>query len=56
MSQQVVKLTRGRSVTVTIQNEVVSAIVLKTVTGFGYSVMTDYGKRRLVPASAISFN
>lgn len=53
MIQVVPKLTRGICVEFQEGKHVIEATVLKTVTGIGYSVLTDTGRRRLIPSSQI---
>lgn len=46
-------LTRGLCVEFTQGKHVIEATVLKTVTGIGYSVLTDNGQRRLIPSDQV---
>ena len=53
MTPVVHKLTRGLCVEFHEGKHVIEATVLKTVTGIGYSVLTDTGNRRLIPSDQI---
>jgi hypothetical protein len=55
MNQVVPKLTRGTGVEFQQGKHTIEATVLKTVTGYGYSVLTDTGNRRLIPSNQIFF-
>lgn len=53
MTSAVPILTRGLGVEFQQGQHTIEATILKTVTGIGYSVLTDSGERRLIPSDQI---